>query len=102
MLSGLRKILWENGFEIKSERFVIDNGKAYTVMNVIFTDKVSEYSYTDLYLGKERENSFEFSEYCKKIKNAAEKRRLGIVAKGDNLDDIDNLIKECQMHIINF
>lgn len=98
----LRKILWDNGFEIKSESFVIENGKAYTLMFVIYTGENTVYSFIDLYLGKERENSPEFSEYCKKIKNAAEKRRLGIIATKGDLSHIDRLIEECQRHIINF
>ncbi len=98
----LRKFLWDNGFEIKSESFVIENGKAYTLMFVIFTGENTVYSLTDLYLGKERADSLEFSEYCKKIKNAAEKRSLGIIATNGDLSHIDSLIKECQTHIINF
>lgn len=95
----LRKALWENGFEILTERFVIDAGKPYTVMLVKFTDMKTEFSYNDLYLGKKRENSVEFSAYCEKIRNMAEKRKLGIIARKESTAEIDGLISLCQTHI---
>ncbi len=98
----LRRALWDNGFEIIQEKFVIDSGKPYTVIKAKYSEKSSEYTFTDLYLGKERSDSPEFSEYCKKIMNAASKRRLGIIATHGDTNDIDSLINECQTHITSF
>jgi len=98
----LRRALWENGFEIQKEIFVYESKKPYTIMQARFTGSNTGYSFCDLFLGKERENSFEYSKYCEKIRNAAEKRRLGAIARGESTDDIDMLIRECQAHITSF
>ena len=98
----LRKALWDNGFDIKTERFEVDCGKAYTVMLCKYDGIIREYSYADLFLGEDRKSSPEFSEYCKKIKAAAEKRRLGSIARNENTDNIDELINICQAQITNF
>ena len=98
----LRKILWDNGFEIKKEIFVTEARKPYTVMQVIFTGKRTDYNYIDLYLGKERVPTEDFINYCKKILIAAEKRRLGIIARGESTTDVDLLIKLCQEQTTSF
>ncbi len=95
----LRKNLWENGFEIEREVFVYESKKPYTVMQVKFTAMNTEFDYLDMYLGKERRDGFAFSKYCEKIKNGAEKRRLGKIARGEPTGDLDKLIDECQAHI---
>lgn len=98
----LRKALWDNGFNIISESFVIDCGKPYTLMRVRFDGIKRDYTYNQMFLGKEMKDSPEFSEYCKKIKAAAEKRRLGLIATGQSTDHIDGLIDCCHSHIISF
>ncbi len=98
----LRKALWDNGFNIISESFVVECGKPYTLMRVAFDGIKRDYSYNQLFLGKDTTDSPAFSEYCKKIKAAAEKRRLGLIATGQATDDIDGLIDCCHSHIINF
>jgi tRNA (adenine22-N1)-methyltransferase len=98
----LRRALWDNGFKIDEEVFVTENRKVYTVMRAFFVGEKTEYTYTDLYLGKERVKSEEFREYCKKVLISAEKRRIGIVARNESTDDIDGLIKECQTQITSF
>ena len=98
----LRKALWENGFEINEECFVIDSGKPYVLILAKFINTNSEYSYTDLYLGKERPKTHEFTEYCKRVLSGAEKRRLGIIARNESTAETDRLIKECQTQITNF
>lgn len=98
----LRRILWDNGFEILKEIFVTESGKPYTVMQVVFSGKATKYDYIDLYLGKERSESEDFADYCKKILIAAEKRRLGIIARGESTTDVDSLIKYCQTQTISF
>lgn len=98
----LRRYLWDNGFEIVEEIFVSEAGKHYTVMQVEFTNKSSDYSYLDLYLGKTRKESEEFSQYCKRICESALKRRLGLVARKESTDDIDRLIAFCQTQMQSF
>ncbi len=98
----LRKALWDNGFNVISESFVIDGGKSYTLMRVVFDGIKRDYTYNQLFLGKEMKDSPEFSEYCKKIKAAAEKRRLGLIATGQPTGEIDGLIDCCHSHIISF
>ena len=91
----LRKALWDNGFEIEHERFVIEAKKPYTVMSVKYVGEKQGYTYLDLYLGKERLPSREFSAYCEKILASAVKRRLGIISRGEGTTDIDALIDFC-------
>lgn len=98
----LRRALWDNGFSITDEIFVRENKKPYTVMRVIYTGINTEYDYIDLYLGKERKRSEDFSYYCKKVLNSAMKRRLGIIAKSEPTDEIDSLIDECQKQTTSF
>lgn len=97
----LRKDLWDNGFVIHKEIFAYDSGKSYTIMQVSYENAVTEYSYLDLYLGKERITTAEFKKYCKKVLLSAEKRRLGIIARGERTKDIDALINYCQEQTIN-
>ena len=98
----LRRFLWDSGYEIFTERFVIDAGKPYTVMQVKFTGARTEYGYIDLYLGRERAQSPEFSAYCKRQLISAVKRRLGIIARGDETSLIDSLIAYCQTQTTSF
>ena len=98
----LRRYLWENGYTIFTERFVIDSGKPYTVMQVKYSGKAEDYSYLDLYLGRERAPSPEFAAYCERQLIAAKKRRLGIVARGESTKDIDGLIEFCQIQTTSF
>ncbi len=91
----LRKSLWDNGFAIERETFVTEAKKPYTVMSVRYTGEGYTYSYLDLYLGKERSASAEFTAYCEKILASAVKRRLGILARGEDTKDIDSLIEFC-------
>ena len=97
----LRKYLWDNGFAIEREIFTLDAGKSYTVMLVRYTGEPTKYSYLDLFLGKERAESKEFSLYCEKILISARKRRLGIIARGEATEDIDGLIDFCQAQTTN-
>lgn len=92
----LRKALWDNGFIIHKEIFAFDSGKPYTVMKVTYTGENTEYSYIDLYLGKERESTKEFIKYCEKVQNSAQKRRLGIIARGESTNEVDGLLAFCQ------
>ncbi len=97
----LRKYLWDNGFSVEKELFVHESGKSYTVMKIKFSGERTEYSYIDLFLGKERLPSREFSLYCEKILTAAKKRRLGVVARNEDTAEIDCLIEFCQTQTIS-
>lgn len=98
----LRRILWENGFEIITERFVQEAGKVYVLLLAKHCGCAFNYSYTDLYLGKERPNTDDFAEYCKKVHSGALKRRIGLVARGENTSDIDELLEVCQTQTVSF
>lgn len=98
----LRKSLWDNGFDILTEIFTVEAGKAYTVMQVKYDGIVRDYSYIDLYLGKERAESNEFKQYCEKILLSAQKRRLGLIAKNESTEEIDTLIEYCQTQTTSF
>ena len=98
----LRKDLWDNGFDIIKEEFVVDCGKVYTIILCKYDGVIRSYTAKDLFLGKERKASKEFIKYCEKIKSAAEKRRIGIIARSEDLSQIDELIEECQTQITNF
>ncbi len=92
----LRKYLWDGGFAIEKEIFTFEAGKSYTVMKLCYIGEKTEYSYIDLFLGKERPQTKEFSLYCEKILIAAKKRRLGVVARNEDTAEIDGLIDFCQ------
>ena len=98
----LRKALWDNGFEIRREIFTYEAEKPYTVMEVRYSGKNSCYDYLDIYLGKERKRSPEFSKYCEKILHSAQKRRLGIIARNESTKEIDSLIEFCQTQTMIF
>lgn len=98
----LRKALWDNGFTIFKEQFVIDQSKPYTVMKVRFTGVCEEYGVLDLYLGKERKSCTEFSSYCERQLIAAQKRRIGLVARGLPTSSTDELIEFCQTQVTSF
>lgn len=98
----LRKTLWDNGFEILTERFVVESKKAYVLLAVKHTGASTDYTSTDVFLGKIRPNTSQFTQYCEKICSSALKRRLGIIARAEDSSDIDRLIKECQAQITSF
>ena len=70
-------------------------------MAVRHSGEKTDYSYNDLYLGKDSLPSFEFSKYCEKVLHSAEKRRLGLIARNEDCREIDNLIAFCQTQTTN-
>ncbi len=98
----LRKTLWDNGYSILTERFVIESGKVYVLIVSKRTGEAAEYTFTDTFLGKIRPNTHEFAKYCEKVCAGALKRRLGIIARGEDTADIDGLISVCQAQITSF
>lgn len=97
----LRAFLYGNGYRILRERFVTDCGKPYTVMLVKYTGISEEFTYTDLYLGKERPEGADFALYAEKEAYRAEKRLRGNITSARRADE-NALIRECQMHSTNF
>ena len=79
----LRRYLWESGFEIVEERFVSEGRRVYCVLLCRHTGANSTYSYSDLFLGKERPQNEDFCRYARKIADAAEKRLKGCRLSGD-------------------
>ena len=86
----LRKYLFENGYDIETEVFVTEGSKVYCIIKAQKAGKNTDYTYSDLYLGKTRPNTEEYKKWTQKIRLQAEKRMLG----GENDGDIE-LIKIC-------
>lgn len=90
----LRRYLWSNGFSIEDELFAVEGDKAYVILKVRFCGTDTEFSYSDLYLGKHRPPTAEFKLYLKKQLVAAEKRLLGLRHRGDDTSQECALIDE--------
>ena len=83
-----------NGFSIEDELFAVEGDKAYVILKVRFCGTDTEFSYSDLYLGKHRPPTAEFKLYLKKQLVAAEKRLLGLRHRGDDTSQECALIDE--------
>ena len=89
----LRAFLWENGYEITAEHYVCERSKPYAVLCVRYTGKNTAYTYSDLFLGKFRPDTAEYRAYKAKVHAQAQKRRRGLVAKGEDPSCEDELIR---------
>ncbi len=92
----LREYLWTHGFEISDERFVVDESKPYVVLAVQYTGADTEYSVTDLYLGKHRRDTEEYREYAAKVALAARNRLIGVQHRGEDETELLSLISACE------
>ena len=92
----LRAFLWQNGYEISEEHYVCERNKPYAVLCVRYTGKQTEYSYPDLFLGKERPDTEAYCAYKAKMHAQAQKRRNGLLAKGLDTSDEDALIRDSE------
>lgn len=91
----LRRFLWENGYAVDEERFTCERGKPYAVLAVRFTgEAVPPYSYADLFLGQKRPQTDAFFAYAEKARAQAEKRRVGLLARGEDPSCEDELLAE--------
>lgn len=91
----LRRFLWENGYRIDDERYTCERGKPYAVLAVRFTgESAPAYSYADLFLGQLRPQTENFLAYAAKARAQAMKRRIGVIARGENPADEDALLAE--------
>lgn len=89
----LRAFLWENGYEITAEHYVCERSKPYAVLCAVYTGKNTSYTYPDLFLGKFRPDTADFQAYKAKVHAQAQKRRCGLLAKGEDTSREDELIR---------
>jgi tRNA (adenine22-N1)-methyltransferase len=66
---ALRAFLYDNGFTVKTERYVFDEGKYYVIILAAFTGEREEYTDADAYFGK--------SEFFEKITDSMKGYLLG-------------------------
>lgn len=92
----LRKYLWDNGYIIEKEAYCVSLGKAYAVLKAYHTGEMTEYTYSDTYLGKGDEDDAGYASYCRKILASAEKRAAGKRIRGDDVSDEETLILRCR------
>ncbi len=97
----LRRALWENGFAIDKEVFTVENKKPYVLIRAKYRGEVTDFSYDELYLGKCDQSGEDYIAYCEKALASAQKRRIGIIARGESTEEIDRLIARCQAQTIN-
>ena len=93
----LRAFLYENGFAVKTERYVFDEGKYYVIILASFTGERAEYTDADAYFGKAEyfaEISEDMKGYLKGRKKALEKRACGLEAGGSDSSHERYLLSE--------
>ena len=93
----LRAFLYENGFAIRTERYVFDEGKYYVIILASFTGQRVECTDADAYFGKAEyfaEISEDMKGYLKGRKKALEKRACGLEAGGSDSSHERYLLSE--------
>ncbi len=80
----LREYLWTHGYEIRKELYVTEDNKPYAVLFAEYTGTMTEHSYIDTFLGKERPNNGDYKNYAAKVAAAAENRLVGIRHRGED------------------
>ena len=70
----LRTYLWEEGFRIAEETFVVEGNKPYVILTAVYGGTPEAFSYADRYLGKIRPDDASFRAYCAKAASQARKR----------------------------
>lgn len=98
----LRKFLWENGFEIINEDFCVESSKPYCIIIARYTGINSDYTYSELFIGKNPVPTHEFIKYTEKVMSSAKKRLAGQRITGADTSQTEQLICECQTQITNF
>jgi tRNA (adenine22-N1)-methyltransferase len=82
---ALRAFLFENGFAIREERYVFDEGKYYVIILAAYTGEREEYTEADAYFGRSLhfENiTSDMQGYLAGREKALVKKALGIEAGG--------------------
>ena len=98
----LRKFLWENGFEIINEDFCVESSKPYCIIIARYTGINSDYTYSELFIGKNPVPTHEFIKYTEKVMSSAKKRLAGQRITGADTSQTEQLICECHTQITNF
>lgn len=93
-IEKLRAFLWQNGYNITDELFAVEDKKPYCIIAANYDGERRNFTYTELYLGKIRPNTPEFTAWAVKIRRSAEKRLRG--ADTNEAENINVLIKECR------
>lgn len=88
----LRKYLWESGFSILSETFVLERGRPYVILTASYTGTPEPYRYSDLFLGRTRPDTPAFAAYARKTAVQTEKRMRG----NRRTDEDSNLLAEAE------
>lgn len=92
----LRRYLWENGFQILSEKAVCEGDKTYVVMSAVHGDLAVGYSETELLIGK-RESVVSCPETAVlygKIISSIQKKKDGMASAGQDVTELNKLICE--------
>lgn len=74
----LRRWLVENNFQIKTEQAVLENGKLYSVMSVVYTDKEYKVNQVFYYVGKIDPKTYEGKLYIEKQQKRFSKCALAL------------------------
>lgn len=108
-VSDLREYLYNNNWKIEKEYLVKDNGKLYNIMTVSYTEENSDYTDTDIYIGRYLiDNKPElFKEYLdrkilklnKKIKGLSLSTAEGAIDALNKARDMLKKITEIKEHI---
>ncbi len=102
----VRKYLYENGFEIITEKTVSEKGKFYSCINAVYTGKTLQPDIYDMYIGKSCENTGEAAKgYFEMILSQLEKKQKGFtIDKGQAdrqftqaIEKINHLIEKLQI-----
>ena len=77
----IRKYLYENGYDITTEKTVRENGKFYTCMLVKYTGVVKQADVFDIYIGKSYENTdYSAKGYFELVLTRLKNKQAGFVA----------------------
>ena len=77
----IRKYLYENGYDITTEKTVRENGKFYTCMLVKYTGVVKQADIFDIYIGKSYENTdYSAKGYFELVLTRLKNKQAGFVA----------------------
>ena len=95
-VSDLREYLYNNNWKIDKEYLVKDNGKLYNIMTVSYTDEKSDYTDTDIHIGRYLiENKPElFEEYLDRQILKLNKKIKGLSLS--TAEDAEDVLKKVQ------